>query len=156
MKNYLKIKKFKIKNRHKGIATLPVVVAVVVLTLAVTIGITVMSLSEIFSSASSNQSSRALIYAESGAKDALIRIARNKDYTCDTPSSGCYQIEFVSSGCTTNDGCAKITVSAASSPKIIISEGRVKNNIRKIQVDVSFDASLNGQILSTSWQELTN
>ncbi|MEK9154832.1 MAG: hypothetical protein AAB596_02080 [Patescibacteria group bacterium] len=145
-----------IHNSQKGAATLPTIIALTILILAVGIGITAVSFTESFISAGQNQSTRALFYAEAGARDALMRIARNKNYYCTSPSAGCYQIDFVSSGCSTNEGCAKITVSDASSPKVIISEGRVNSNIRKVQADVYFDAAFNGEINNIQWQELTN
>ena len=140
----------------EGAATLPTVLALTILIAALAAGLAAMTVADSLISQGAWQSSKALFYAEAGAKDALIRIARDKKYTCDTPSSGCYQIEFATNGCFANEGCAKITVSAATSPKVIVSEGRVKNNIRKVQASVTFDGSANGQIHSVSWQELTN
>ena len=143
-------------NNQNGVATIPTVLAMVVLIVAISAGLAAMSISDILASHGFFQSGKAFFYAEAGARDALMRIARNKNYNCAAPSSGCYQIEFLTGGCSNNDGCAKITVSAAASPKVIVSEGRVKGNIRKVQVNVTFDASANGKIESASWQELTN
>jgi Tfp pilus assembly protein PilX len=151
----IKNQKSKIKN-IEGAATLPTVMALTILIAALSAGLAAMTVAEGIISQGSWQSSRALFYAEAGAKDALMRIARDKKYTCATPSSGCYQIDFTTNGCSNNEGCAKITVSAATSPKVIISEGRVKGNVRKTQVSVTFDGSANGQIQSVSWQEIIN
>lgn len=141
---------------NRGAATLPTVMALTILIAALAAGLAAMTVADGLISQGAWQSSRALFYAEAGAKDALMRIARDKKYTCAAPSSGCYQIDFATNGCSANEGCAKITVSAATSPKIIVSEGRVKNNIRKVQVNVTFDGSANGKIESANWQELTN
>lgn len=138
-----------------GLASLPTVVALTLLTLTIGVGITLASFTEIFTSAGAIQSAKALSYAEAGARDALMRIARNKNYTCSSPSTGCYTMDFVSSGCSSNTGCAKITVSS-STPKVIISEGRAGNNIRRLEVDVTLDASDNGEIATSTWAELTN
>ncbi|OGM90737.1 hypothetical protein A2999_00680 [Candidatus Wolfebacteria bacterium RIFCSPLOWO2_01_FULL_38_11] len=140
----------------KGIASLPTIMVITILILAIAIGITALAFNESIMSAAQVQSSKALFYAEAGARDALMRIARNKNYTCDSPSNGCYQIEFATSGCSTSEGCAKITVSSAQSPKVIISEGRVNNNIRKMQVDIYFDAALSGEIINTNWREIVD
>ncbi|MFH0890501.1 MAG: hypothetical protein V1856_00525 [Candidatus Liptonbacteria bacterium] len=138
-----------------GLASLPTVVALTLLILAIGIGITIASFTEVFTSASALQSTKALSYAEAGARDALIRVARNKNYVCSSPTSGCYTMDFVTNGCAQNLGCARITVSS-STPKIIWSEGRVSSNIRRIQVSVTLDAQGNGQIATSTWSELTN
>lgn len=145
---------FPVLNSAKGVASLPTILALTILILAIGIGVTSISFTESFISAGQNQSLKAFIYAEDGAGDALEKIARNKNY------SGSYTIDFVSNGCSDNEGCASITVTSGAGstadPKIITSNGRVKSNVRKIQVDVVFDASLNGEISSTTWREITN
>jgi Tfp pilus assembly protein PilX len=135
-----------------GVASLPTVVALAGLILVIGLGMAAISFSENIIAASSWNSSKAFSYAESGAYDALEKIVRNKKYS----AVSAYQIEFVSNGCTTNDGCAIITVDTASDPKIITSEGHAGNVTRKLQVSVTFDDSSNGQINTASWQELSN
>lgn len=142
-----------IKN---GFAALPTIMALMVLIFLVSGGITIWSLSETFSTQSQINSNLALAYAEEGARDALTRIARKYNYNC--PGSDCYSIDMVTDGCSNNEGCARITVSAGTGgtgdPKIITSKGQVKSNIRRIQVDVSI--SSDGEITNAAWQELTN
>jgi Tfp pilus assembly protein PilX len=141
----------------KGVATLPTVMAITVLLVAIVSGIAMMSFSESFLSMGATQSAKALRYAEAGARDALMRVARNKNYTCDTPADGCYQIPFVDNGCSASlQGCAKITVDDASAPKTIVSRGYVRGNVRKMQVAITFDAEQKGVIESAVWQELNN
>lgn len=141
-----------------GAATIPTVLALTILVTAIAISITVVSLIESFLAVDQNQATLALVYAEAGARDALLKIARNKNYTCAT--TDCYQINMVSNGCTANEGCAKVTVSAGlgtgADPKIITSKGLVSSKTRRVQVNVTLDSSLNGEIASTTWQELTN
>lgn len=151
-----KARKQQFQSGNKGAAALPTVIALTILIVAMSASLASTSLVDSFMAYGFAQSSKAYVYAEAGAKDALVRIARDKKYTCDTPSSGCYEINFVSGGCLSNEGCAKITVSASSSPKVIISEGRNNDNIRKVRVEVTFDASQNGKIDSVNWQEVTN
>jgi Tfp pilus assembly protein PilX len=141
---------------QRGAAALPAVFALLILIISVIIILSAMSIAGSQISSLSLKSQKALNYAEAGARDALLRIARDKTYTCAAPSDGCYQIEFTTNGCSTNEGCAKITVSSATSPKVIVSDGYSGTNIRKIQVNITFDASGNGEILSTAWSEITN
>lgn len=141
----------------RGIATLPTVMILGVLSLAVAVGITTVALTESFISQGSAQSSRALFYAESGARDALIRIARNKNYTCAT--TDCYSIDFSTNGCSTGNDCAKVSVSAGTGtsldPKIIIAKGVMKASMRTMEVSVVFDVGGNGEIASATWSEVT-
>jgi hypothetical protein len=138
----------------RGFASLPMVMSIIILIIAVVVAISAVSLSEIFISAGQNQSASAYVYAVTGARDALIKIARNYTYNCAT--SDCYSIDFSpSTGCGSSlDGCAKVQVTNVSSPATIISKGLVKNKTRKIRVDVAYND--NGQITSTAWQEVTN
>lgn len=153
-KSELQIKS-KIKNC--GIATLPTVMVLGVLSLAVAVGITAVALTESFISQGSAQSSRALFYAESGARDALMRIARNKNYTCAT--TDCYSIDFSTNRCSTGNDCARVSVSGGTgtsgNPKIIVSRGIMRASARTMEVQVVFDISGNGEISSVSWNELT-
>lgn len=147
-------------NFHKGAATLPTIMALTILILAVGLSIAGVTFTESLISAGQKQSAEAYLYAEAGARDALMKITRNKNYICVT--TDCYSIDLVDNGCSTNQGCAKISVSAGAGsdadPKIITSKGIVNNYTRRVQVNVVFDASLNGEInlSSTTWQELTN
>ncbi len=141
------------KRKPNGFANLPVVIAVMILIVAIAIGITAVSLSEIFISASQNQSSQAFVYAEVGAKDALLKLTRDYKYAC--PSADCYSIDFAPpSGCSQNEGCARIQVTNTASPATIISKGQVKNKTRRIQVNVTYNSE--GQITDANWQELSD
>ncbi len=151
------IKKTEHQKYNRGIASLPIVFAFIVLILAVAVGMTAVSLSESFTTAGEKESGKALLYAEAGARDALVRMARNKNYTCS--SADCYTIEFVTSGCTNNDGCAKISVSAgvgsAGDPKIITAKGYSKSSVRTVSVSVQYDAALEGQFNTITWSEVS-
>lgn len=146
------------RTSQSGVATLPTIILLSILILAVGISITALSLSENFITLGQKQTTEALTYAEVGARDALIRLARNKNYTCVT--TDCYTVDTVTNGCSTTNGCARVTVSAgvgsSGDPKIITSKGVVKNISRRLQVSVVFDASLNGQISNTTWTELSD
>lgn len=149
----------KISN-NQGIATLPTVIFIGLMTLVVVVSITSIALNELLISQGASQSSSAIFYAESGARDALTRIARDKNYTCGT--ADCYSIDFITNGCANSTDCSKVSVSsgtgATGNPKIITSKGIMKASTRTVQVNVILDGgtALNGQITSTTWTELTN
>jgi len=139
---------------QSGVATLPTIMVITVLILTIGIAITSMGLTDSIISAGQKQSAEALVFAEAGAKDALVKIARDKNFSAVSP----YQINLVENGCATGEGCAMITVSAGTGspadPKITESEGRVKQNIRKIRVKVYYDSALNGEIQNAEWSEI--
>lgn len=150
--------------KNKGIATLPTVIIIGMMALAVVVSITSMALNELIISQGQSDSQTTLFYAEAGARDALVRIARNKNYTCST--TDCYNVDFIANGCSLGTDCAKVSVSSGigttADPKIIISKGIMRSSLRRMQVSVILDsgtttASLQkGEITSTVWTELTN
>lgn len=140
-------------SHSRGVATLPTVILLGVMSLIVAVGITTLSFTELLISQGGSQSSRALFYAEAGARDALMKIARNKNYTC--AAEDCYTIDFSINGCSLGNDCAKISVSAGD-PKVVVSKGIMKASKRTIQVSVGMDT--NGQIATstteTVWTEI--
>lgn len=144
--------------KNKGIATLPTVIVLGMMALAVAVSITSLALNELFISQGSAQSASALFYAESGARDALVKIARNKNYTCAI--NDCSIIDFVTDGYTNGSGYAEVLVSGdgtTATPKIITSKGVMKASTRTIQVEVILDAGVatKGEITSAVWKEIT-
>ena len=134
-----------LKLNYPGVASVPTVLVLTLLIVSAGALVASISLSDNLSASENNNSSRALGYAQLGAQDALERIARNKDY------SGSYEIAAESGGCATPyPACVNVTVSP-SSPKVINAEGRIKEVIRKIQVEVNLDE--NGLITDYSWTE---
>lgn len=138
-------------NSSSGIATIPVVIIFTFLVLVVGVAIALISSNETFDVLFFVNSSKALNYAQTGAKDALIKITRNKDFSFPSPS---YNIEFATNGCTNYDGCATVTVTTNGNNRTITSQGRSKNSIRRIQVDITL--STYGEITSSTSTELTN
>lgn len=154
-------------STKRGIATLPTVMLLGIMALAVAVGITAIAFSESFISQGNSQSSRALFYAEAGARDALIKIARNKNYTCSGAAPDyCYTIDFSTSGCSTGNDCAKVAVSTGAGttgdPKIVTSKGIMRSSIRTLQVSVVLDNGTSaavdqqGVITGATWSEVTN
>jgi Tfp pilus assembly protein PilX len=150
------MKKINFIFKNNGLASLPTVLAIAILILAVVVAVTSWTLSESLSTQGQNYSQLALTYAEAGARDALTLIARKYTYNC--VATDCYTIDMVANGCTSGDGCAKISVSANSGgsgdEKIITSKGIASTSTRRMQVSVSI--STDGQITGTVWTELTN
>jgi len=144
--------------KTRGVASLPIVLVFGILIVAIGVGITALSFTEGVIAQGGYQSSRALIYAEGGARDALVRIARNKNYTCAT--TDCYSLNFATNGCSSGTACAKVSVSTGigsiADPKIVTSKGQVGQNTRTLQVRVILDPNQYGEIATTTWQELTN
>ena len=148
--------------KNKGIATLPTMMVIGMVALSVVVSVTAITFNELLISQGSAQSASALFYAESGAHDALMKIARNKNYTCS--ETDCYSIDFVEGGCASSTDCSLVSVSSGigttADPKIITSKGVMRASIRTMQVSVildggTTDASLqNGEITSSSWAEL--
>ncbi len=147
-----------VKCSSSGVATLPTVMLLGIMALVVAVGVTTLSFTELLISQGGAQSSRALFYAESGARDALVKIARKKNFSYTTGDG--YTIDFSTNGCSTGDDCAKVLVSTntggAGDPKIITSKGIMRSSTRTIQVSVSIDT--NGQIATsttqTVWSEI--
>jgi Tfp pilus assembly protein PilX len=149
--------------KNKGIATLPIVIVLGMMVLAVVVSITSTSFNGLMISQGQSQSSNALFYAESGARDALTRIARDKNYTCS--ATDCYSLDFITNGCMNGTDCAKVSISngigTTADPKIITSKGIMKNSTRVMQVSVTLDGGTidttlqNGEITSAVWTELT-
>ena len=148
--------------KNKGIATLPTMMVIGMVALAVVVSVTAITFNELLISQGSAQSASALFYAESGARDALMKIARDKNYTCS--AADCYSIDFVEGGCANGTDCSLVSVSSGvgttADPKIITSKGIMRASIRTMQVSVilddgTTDVSLqNGEITSSSWAEL--
>lgn len=140
-----------IKNQP-GLASLPTVIALGLLILALGVSVAAVAFSENMVAQKFTQSPRALFFAESGARDALEKIARNKNFT----ATSSYSLDFVTGGCSTNDGCAIISVGAYGNVRTVTSTGKYKNIIRQVRVDATLDASSNGEIQNVNWQEVTN
>jgi len=141
----------------KGVATIPIVLVFGVLIVAIGVGITAMSLTESIASQGSYQATRALLFAEAGARDALMRLARDKQYSCT--ATDCYSLSLGTNGCSDNSACARMSVSSAAgttlAPKVITAKGLAGANVRTLQVSVVYDSSQYGRIASTTWVELS-
>lgn len=109
---------------EKGIAALPTIIIISLFVLLISVALISSGLIENAISFGHKESQEAYVAAEFGARDAIIRISRDKDFT----SAG-YTI-------TAGAGGANVTVSGTTT-KTIVSIGTVSNKTRKIQVVVN-------------------
>jgi Tfp pilus assembly protein PilX len=144
-------------SSQRGVASIPIVMAFGILIVAVAIGVTALSYTEMFAARGSYDSARALTYADAGARDALERVSRDQSYSC--ASTNCYTIDMLANGCANTNACASVSVSAgvgtSTDPKIITSQGVSGLSVRTLRASVLFDSSQNGQISSVQWSEIT-
>ncbi|NTW22239.1 hypothetical protein HGA34_01685 [Candidatus Falkowbacteria bacterium] len=125
---------------------MPVIFAMLALIVSLSLLTANLSGNDNASSAEVANSDSALAAAEFGAKDALLKIARNKGY------SGTYSVAVLSGGCASPvRGCATVTVDTQSNPKTINSSGQVGELVRKIVVKAYLDG--NGKIANYTWQD---
>lgn len=145
-------------SRQRGIAATQIVIVMAAMIVVIGLEILGLGFARSMISGGGSESARAYRYAETGARDALVRIARNKSYACT--AADCYTLDMVAGGCSNGTGCSTVSVSAGvgtnGDPKIITAKGIVNNKSRTLQVTVIFDVSLNGEISSTTWTEVTN
>jgi len=145
---------------QRGATALLSIVFLALLALGVGIGILGVSSGENFASSNARKSDRALLYAEAGVREALVRITRNKAYSCASPAlpAGCFSLEFVPNGCANNKGCVRVTVDAGTGAsgdlKTVRAQGRVDDIYRTLQAEVEYDTALRGEISTTTWTEL--
>lgn len=134
------------ENSRAGVASLPVLLALSAILIVLGVLISSMSIADNQDGSNAAGSEKALANAQLGARDALVRMARNKNY------SGNYSIDAVAGGCVAPfAGCAAVTVDSGSSPKKIESVGRTFASTRKVEVYVYLNN--NGQIMSFDWRE---
>src|SRR3989344_8944732 len=129
-----------VRASQRGVALLPVILVLFGLVMVVGVAIAGISVSENTISSTKDASDEALAIAESGIQDALMKLARDKDFT----SVGGYNLSV-------SGGTATIIVPSGSS-KDITSTGALNNKTRKIQLTVNADA--NGKITQSGWTEV--
>lgn len=89
------------------------------------------------------QGDEALMIAEAGAENAIIRIIRDP--------AGTYANE---PPITVGNGTAQITVTTNGTTKTIISAGTVGSFTRKVQITGTFNTGGDNKFQLTSWQEI--
>jgi hypothetical protein len=141
-----------IKKRDKsGVASIPLVMGLLILIVSVGLFISSISLSDSLATNNQDKSNLALEYAQLGAKEALVKIARQP---CDSCSSS-FQIEVSTGGCSGSiAACITVNyqplIAPTSSEIVIISEGHIYDISRTVQVNANLDSY--GKISSYTWQ----
>jgi len=136
-------------HHQSGIASLPTVMVLSLMIIIIGILITTLSFNENSTAGSWNKSARALSYAEIGAKDALMKLARDKNIATST------ELTLVAGGCSAPfAGCVSTVIATSTGKTTITSAGRVEEVTRRITVESSVDAA--GLISSSTWQELND
>ena len=137
---------FYILHSPKGQAALSFVFIVGVIVLSIALTVAFLAASFLNSGYGYQTAKRAMAVASAGAEDALIKLARNKDFS----SVSSYSVPVGSDS-------ASVTVtqnSPVAGQAKIISSATAFFQQRKIQVVVSVDSNT-GQISLISWQLLT-
>lgn len=142
---------------EKGAAMLATVLAVILILLAVGLSMISSGIFEGFMSQTQRDSREAFSAAQSGIQDAMLRVARNKNFS--------HAGYFIPAGCTLNGAaaCVRVVVekdaASACSQTIsagqdcLIATGTIENTTRKSEVILSVNAT-NGTINQVSWKEL--
>ncbi len=139
------------RRNIEGVIALPAIILMSGLILIAGLGIASSSFLENAMSYDDADSQKALAAAEAGARDAFLRLVKNK--LCNqggTPPCLAYALSFTD---TTATSTAAITVTGVN-PKTILSTGSVNGKIRVVQVVVAFDS--NNKATQTSWREITD
>ena len=159
-KDLLKAKSYKLKA-DEGMALLATVVVVLLILVAVGLSMISLGIFEGFMAESQRASDEAYAAAQSGAKDAMMRIARNKNFATSTG----YFIPSDPSNCSLygSTACAKVIVekdsasvcsqSISAGQDCVISLGTLSNSARKVEVILNVNAT-NGKITIDSQNEL--
>ncbi len=126
--------KYKIKQL-KGQATTSILMVMFLGLAVITASVSLIDIN-MTTTASLVEADSALIVAESGAEEALIRLLRDPNYSGETLNL--------------TNGVASINVGSAN-PIIVESTGVVGNHMRKVEVSVSF---VSGTMIVNSWKEI--
>ena len=126
------------KRNQSGYVAVVLLVFVVVATVIATAALA-MSMANLASVSAYKEGNEAMVVAQSGAENALLRLLRDPSYTGEVLTVG--------------TGTATITVTSTASSSAITSVGVMGTKKRKVQVDVSQNS---GVMSVTSWVEVYN
>ena len=145
---------------EKGMAMLATVLILMLIMVAVGLSMISSGLFEGVMSENERQSQEAHLAATGGAKDATMRIARNKNFATSTG----YFIPSDPSDCSLygSTACAKVIVekdsasvcsqSISAGQDCVISLGTLANSARKVEVILNVNAT-SGKMIMQSWNE---
>lgn len=135
-------KKIFLKNQKKGMALLPLIIVLSLVIIAIGSAMMTSGFIESLTTKSEIESKKSFFYSDSGVEDALLKTARNKDFT------GTWSLP-VPSGASSSVS----TTSTKPGYRNIESSADVFQKKRKIQTDVEINENT-GKIESINWQEL--
>lgn len=138
------------KSAQKGVVTIFLLLAVMLLIVAAGVAINSIGFNETAITASSADAAKALAYAQAGGRDAMQRLT--KDMTANIST---YDLNVASTGVCPASlvGCAHVVVENSTiSPRIITVTGYSGSVTRKIQVDAIFDNYF--QLSNALWNEI--
>jgi Tfp pilus assembly protein PilX len=142
----------------KGAASIPLVLGIGILVFLIAMSVTSVETARIYLTQANTDGAQALQYAESGVRDALLQLARNRDVGTSTPIS--FEIEMATSGCSTLRACARVAVNngegTESSPRIVSALGYYRNARKGLEAKVVFDVSGWGALRVLSLSETIN
>ncbi len=122
--------------RQRGQALITLLIFMMVAT-AVTTAAVMIVVNSTRASSIAGSSAEALIVADSGAENAILRLLRNTSYTGETLTIG--------------EGTSTITVITNGSTKVIQSVGTLGNYRRTVEVQVSY---VNNVLTVSSWRQM--
>lgn len=146
-----------LNKSERGAALLATTLAIIVILLTMGVSMVSTGMFEGFIAQTQGNAAEAFNGAQSGAQDAQLRIARDKNFT----SAG----YLIPSGCTLNGTvlCTRVIVekdtasvcsqSISTGQDCVIATGTFSDTTRKLEVILSVD-STNGKISQVSWKEL--
>ena len=144
-------------HNSRGIAAITSILIIVILTLLISLAASTSGITEGVVSKYQYQAGQAYAAAESGAQDAMIRIARNKNYS----SAGYY----IPSGCSLNTSskCVKVIVekdvqsvcsqTISAGQDCVISTGTLANKSKTVEVILNVNAT-SGKLEIVTWNEI--
>lgn len=142
----------------KGAASIPLVLGIGILVFLIAISVTSVETARIYLTQANTDGAQAMQYAEIGERDALMQLARNRNFGTTTPAV--YVIDMATSGCATLRACVQVAVSSGegtiTSPKIVSALGYYRNARKGLQATVVFDNTGWGALSVMSLSETLN
>lgn len=130
-------------QRQRGAASIPLVLGIGVLVFLIAISVTSVETSRVYLTQANTDGAQAMQYAEIGIRDALMQLARNRNFGTSSPVI--YAIEMATSGCVTLRACAHVAVDTGAGtvllPKIVSALGYYRNARKGLEARVVFDTS---------------
>lgn len=140
---------------EKGAASIPLVLGIGILVFLIAISVTSIETTRIYLTQANIDGAQAMQYAQSGLRDALMQLARNRNV--GTSTALVLNTDMATSGCQTLRACTQVSISSGdgtdASPKIIGALGYYRNARKGLEAEVVFDDSGWGALRVRSLRE---